>query len=68
MNDIISKRGIHHRRGGNMDYPKLIKATRTKSCDTCESQEGRHYCLLHGVQVKNMNIKRCIFWSQDKEI
>lgn len=30
-----------------------------KSCDNCNAQEGRHYCLLHGVQVKNMDIKRC---------
>jgi len=50
-----------------MDYPKLTKATLTKSCDTCESQEGRHYCLLHGVMVKNMDMKRCDFWSVDEE-
>ena len=50
-----------------MDYPKLLKSTPTKSCDTCESQEeGRHYCLLHGVQVKNMDIVRCTDWSQDE--
>jgi hypothetical protein len=51
-----------------MAYPKLTKATLTKSCDTCESQEeGRHYCLLHGVVIKNMDIKRCEFWSRDEE-
>ena len=29
------------------------------TCDDCDSQEGRHYCLLHTVQVKNMDIVRC---------
>jgi hypothetical protein len=50
-----------------MDYPTLLKATPTQSCDTCESQEGRHYCLLYGAQVKNMDKVRCIFWSVDEE-
>ena len=30
------------------------------SCDTCASQdEGRHYCLLRGEPVKNMNMMIC---------
>lgn len=29
------------------------------TCDDCQSQEGRHYCLLHTIQVKNMDIMRC---------
>lgn len=30
------------------------------TCDRCKYQEdGRHYCLLHSIQVKNMDIMRC---------
>jgi hypothetical protein len=29
------------------------------SCDGCASQEGRHYCLLHSRQMKNMDTLRC---------
>lgn len=29
------------------------------ACDDCQSQEGRHYCLLHAMTVKNMDIMRC---------
>ncbi len=36
------------------------------SCDFCESQEeGGHYCLLHGIFVKNMDRKRCNDWKED---
>lgn len=42
---------------------KLIDATPEKQCDNCASQEGRHYCLLHGQQVKNMDIVRCLSWK-----
>jgi hypothetical protein len=31
-------------------------------CDTCDSQEGRHYCLLHGKVMKNMDISKCNDW------
>ena len=30
-----------------------------RTCDTCDSQEDSHYCLLHSVMVKNMDIMRC---------
>jgi len=30
-----------------------------ESCDTCDSQEGSHYCLLHSIQIKNMDLMRC---------
>ncbi len=43
--------------------PKLLFATPKKSCDNCAAQEGRHYCLLHGVQVKNMDAVRCEDWE-----
>jgi hypothetical protein len=49
-------------------HPILLKATNIKQCDNCESQEGRHYCLLYGVQVKNMDVARCRFWSINKEV
>ena len=30
------------------------------SCDHCESQEeGLHYCLLHSIGIKNMDLMRC---------
>ena len=35
-----------------------------KSCDTCDSQEDSHYCLLHTTQVKNMNIHVCDDWRE----
>jgi hypothetical protein len=34
------------------------------SCDDCCSQEGKHYCLLHTRQMKNMDMQRCDFWSE----
>jgi len=45
-----------------------VETTKVKnlydSCDFCESQdESKHYCLLHGEIMKNMNIKRCKDWS-----
>ncbi len=43
--------------------PKLLLATAQKSCDGCAAQEGRHYCLLHGVQIKNMDAVRCADWE-----
>lgn len=39
---------------------EYLYATETKSCDLCRHQEeGRHYCLLHSVTVKNMDAYRC---------
>jgi hypothetical protein len=29
------------------------------TCDDCDSQEGRHYCLLHGKPMTNMDITCC---------
>jgi hypothetical protein len=37
------------------------------SCDTCSSQEGRHYCLLHGMIVKNMDIVKCCDWKERRD-
>ncbi len=34
-------------------------ATWEESCDECAHQEGRHYCLLHSISVKNMDAIRC---------
>lgn len=44
----------------------LMKATDEKSCDTCDFQEGRHYCLLHTMQIKNMDMVRCKNWSDKR--
>jgi hypothetical protein len=31
-----------------------------RTCDDCNNQEeGKHYCLLHSITVKNMDIMRC---------
>jgi len=39
-----------------------------KTCDDCESQEeGRHYCLLHGKAMKNMDIKGCSDFEERAE-
>lgn len=46
---------------------ELIPATDDKSCDNCQSQEGRHYCLLHSRQVKNMDTVRCKDWEERSE-
>lgn len=46
-----------------MNETKLLDATADKSCDNCVFQEGRHYCLLHTTQVKNMDATRCPSWS-----
>lgn len=43
--------------------PPIMDATKIKSCDTCDYQEGHHYCLLHTRQVKNMDIVRCRDWA-----
>lgn len=35
------------------------------SCDNCTSQEeGRHYCCLYSVVIKNMDIWRCADYSR----
>lgn len=35
-----------------------------ESCDNCTNQEdGGHYCLLHGIPVKNMDIVQCHEWN-----
>ena len=38
-----------------------------ESCDTCASQEGRHYCLLLTQQIKNMDLHICDEWSEKEE-
>lgn len=45
---------------------KILLATAFKSCDNCRSQEGRHYCRLWGLTMKNMDTKHCNEW-QTKE-
>lgn len=34
-----------------------------KSCEVCKFQEGRHYCLLLGKTIKNMDTKRRNQWE-----
>jgi len=47
-----------------MTMPILADAHDCRSCDTCASQEGHHYCLLHTVQIKNMDTVRCSDWTE----
>lgn len=37
------------------------------SCDYCRAQEGGHYCLLHSVQVGNMDKTTCAEWKEKEE-
>ena len=37
------------------------------TCDDCDSQEDRHYCLLHEIQVKNMDLMRCDNYESKSE-
>lgn len=47
------------------DSQRMLPATKSKSCDNCAAQEGRHYCLLHSMQVKNMDLHRCREWRHE---
>ena len=49
--------------------PDIYKADNPdETCDQCDSQEeGRHYCLLHGVEVKNMDLMTCADWQPKGE-
>ena len=47
-------------RGGGTPYPARSVGD---SCDACDSQEDRHYCLLHSRQMKNMDTLRCDDWA-----
>jgi len=40
----------------------MHEATEEKSCDTCDAQEDRHYCLIHSVEIKNMELVYCDDW------
>ncbi len=43
----------------HMVRPRLTEAKWVNSCDTCRHQEGRHYCLMHSITMKNMDTIRC---------
>jgi len=46
-------------------YPDLHPAHFLMSCDFrgCQ-EEGGHYCLLHSVQIKNMDTVACPDWTE----
>lgn len=47
--------------------PVLVTATAKHSCDDCYGQgEDRHYCDLHGIPVKNMNVTICRDWQPEE--
>ncbi len=45
--------------------PRLdVADTWLVSCDNCASQEdGKHYCLLHGCTVLDMDTTTCADWE-----
>ena len=46
-------------------YPKLHPAHYLSSCDYCDCKEdGGHYCLLHSMQIKNMDTVACDDWTK----
>ena len=57
----IAKRDFENKIYADCDYDAKIRRAEDgeSTCDDCQSQEGRHYCLLHTITVKNMDIMRC---------
>lgn len=71
------KRALEAERDGADAVIKNLKATLSKllshskttwanSCDQCTHQEGRHYCLLIGKTMKNMDTIRCVAFNRKK--
>lgn len=50
-------------RSSELVVPLTYPACWILSCDTCRYQEGRHYCLLHGKPMKNMDTITCDQWQ-----
>jgi hypothetical protein len=51
-----------------MREPEIEPHEGDKSCDSCRSQEeGLHYCLLHSMPVKNMDIVKCADWTRKRK-
>lgn len=50
------------------DKNYLKPSGKFKSCDNCVAQEGRHYCLLHSKQIKNMDASRCDKWEARSQV
>lgn len=44
---------------------KILKASKYKCCDLCAFQESAHYCKLHSILIKNMDLKRCKDFKQN---
>ena len=57
INDEVSKLAI------NVGHLTKLLVEHGVSCDTCDSQEDSHYCLLHTKQIKNMNLYCCDDWT-----
>jgi len=51
----------------NVGYLTKLLVEHGVSCDTCDSQEGCHYCLLHTKQIKNMYLYCCGDWTTREE-
>jgi hypothetical protein len=56
----------HHGESYEQNKVEIIDAKYKDTCDCCRAQEGNYYCLLHGILVKNMNVKRCKDWEQKR--
>jgi len=46
-----------------IDGLRTVPKSCLERCDTCASQEGTHYCLLHTQTLKNMDITVCDSWA-----
>jgi hypothetical protein len=68
LNRVIAKREVRKGDavilGENAHRFKVYPANWIDSCDNCSSQQGRHYCLLHSTQMRDMNTVRCDDWTE----
>ena len=44
----------------------MYETTGNRNCDTCASNEGGHYCLMHTLGIKNGNLCVCNDWTAPK--
>lgn len=52
----------------SIDFEAGQAKSATKTCDKCNSQEDRHYCLLHSCVIKNMDIRVCKDFEEKVEV
>jgi hypothetical protein len=60
---MIKENELKNKDGCKPSAPVICSTAWEESCDNCINQEGRHYCLLYGCQMKNMDTIRCGDWK-----